>query len=597
MTINLPSPLVDAVSRGQSVLFVGAGFSHGVTGLNWNQLLERLRDRLPDGRGWAGLDALDKAQLFVQAHGRRSLERTLAGMLPGPTALRGCVTDVHRALINMPFPVIVTTNYDGLVEATLTDLDIPFRVIVDNDEVAEAASLQDDVRLVVKMHGDLLLGDTIVLTRDDYLNYEVTRPAMVTLLNSLLLSRPFVFYGFGLSDPNFHLIYHAVIQRNARGGRAFALMKEPNDLMARYWAGRGVTLVSGPTYTALEEMIRTLHDEVRRLQSAEWDLPTVLRAHFGDDSDEVVQMLDAVQRRFSERIRRFAPLLNPDPNTGRRPPMPDAAREEILGAFRALKALVKAGCPVSPATLHHAGDLLARLALYEPAREALELAMALTRRTGLKATIALRSSLGRVLSRLGAYDRAQVYLERALEEGDPDRPWDRLAELSWLCRCVQARIDYLHRSHRPAAAAEVLMAFIDRHSGWLPLLEGAPPEGDEAHHWAAYYANHRMGCLRALAAETLSVHPEVHARLAIEFLVRAIAMAPHKRASYERVRPLLLESRHLPPDRHRWTQLIDGAPPEVRLELKASTPSVQLRSGLGLGFGHDAGAQPHPQRS
>lgn len=592
---HLPGPLVDAVAREQAVLFIGAGFSHGVTGLNWDQLLEALRDRLPDARGWGRLDALDKAQLFVQAHGRRSLERALANMLPGPMALRQAITDTHRALIGMPFPVIVTTNYDGLIEATLADLDIPFRVIVDNDEVAQAASLQDDVRLVVKMHGDLLLGDTIVLTRDDYLNYETTRPAMVTLLNSLLLSRPFLFYGFGLSDPNFHLIYHAVLRRNARGGRAFALMKEPNDLMARYWASRGVTLVSGATYDALEAMIRALHDEVRRLQSSEWDLPAVLRAHFGTDSDEIVQLLDDVQRRFSDRVRRFAPLLSPNPDTGRLPPMPDSATEEILGAFRALKALVKAGCPVSPATLHQAGDLLARLALDDAAREALELAMSLTRRTSLKATISLRSSLGRVLSRLGAYDRAQIYLERALEEGDPDRPWDRLCELSWLCRCVQARIDTLRGAHRPAAAAEILLAFIDRYSGMMAMLDVAPPPED-GDFWAAYYANYRMGCLRALAAEQLSVHPEIHTRLAIELLARAIQMAPHKRAPYEAVRPLLITPRCVAPDHHRWAQILDDAPLEIRRSFRTSgcngvgSTARGIRPSAGPGF--DAPPRP-----
>lgn len=572
MKESLPGPLVDAVARQQAVLFVGAGFSHGVTGLNWNQLLEQLRDRLPDARGWDALDALDKAQLFVQAHGRRSLERTLAGMLPGPTALRGSVTDVHRALISMPFPVIVTTNYDGLVEATLADLDIPFRVIVDNDEVAEAVSLQDDARLVVKMHGDLLLGDTIVLTRDDYLNYELTRPAMVTLLNSLLLGRPFVFYGFGLSDPNFHLIYHSVIRRNARGGRAFALMKEPNDLMARYWASRGVSLVSGPTYSALEEMIRALHGEVRAVQARDWDLPSVLRVHFGDDSDEVIQMLDDVQRRLGDRVRRLHPLLTPNPDTGGLPPMPEGSEEEILGAFRALKALVRAGCPVAPATLHQAGDLLTRLGLYEPAREALELAMDLTRRGGLRATVALRSSLGQVLSRLGAYDRAQIYLERALEEGDPERPYDRLDELSWLCRCIQGRVEGLRRSGRPAAAAEVLMAFIDRYSGLMALLQSTRPDQTDAHHWAVYYAHYRMGTIRAMAANMLSVHPEIHARLAIEQLARAIQTVPHKRGPYSVIKPLLLSPQYTPPDHHRWAQLLDGAPVALRAELTRPEP-------------------------
>ena len=56
-------------------------------------------------------------------HGRERLESELAALLPSVDALADKVTEFHKALVSQPFPVIVTTNYDGLVEATLQALD------------------------------------------------------------------------------------------------------------------------------------------------------------------------------------------------------------------------------------------------------------------------------------------------------------------------------------------------------------------------------------------------------------------------------------------------------------------------------------------
>jgi hypothetical protein len=416
----LPPELVEAVANGRAVLFLGAGFSHGVTGLDWNQLLETLRHKLPDDTGWDALDALDRAQLFVEGHGRDELERELAALLPTADALRGDVTPFHRAMLSLPFPIIVTTNYDGLVEATLADLDEPFRVVVDDDEVAEAVSIDDGCRLVVKMHGDLLLGDTIVLTREDYLRYDTTRPAIVALLESLFLTRAFVFYGFGLSDPNFRLIYDQVLRKNACGGPSYALMREPNTLMTRFWSERKVHLVASKTYAEMEAQVSSLCARVARRREDELDLDTVLATHFPDEQDEISRLLDEVHRRFSDRLRELEPFLWVNLTPTEIESYGDDTADDVLGAFRVLRALVRAGFPVPPAPFGQAGELLAKFGMHKDARQALEIALRIMRRNGGTAPPGLRSSLGRVLCRLGEFDRARVFLERALEDGDPE---------------------------------------------------------------------------------------------------------------------------------------------------------------------------------
>ena len=559
----LPRPLIESVFEGNAVLFIGAGFSHGVTGLDWWGLLDRLKEKLPDTSGWDSLDALDRAQLFVQAHGRDGLERELAWLLPTLDSLRGQVTDFHRTLVSLPFRVIVTTNYDALVEATLADLDQSYRVVVDDDEVARAASIRDGCRLVVKMHGDLLLGDTIVLTREDYLNYESSRPAMVTLFESLLLNHAFVFYGFGLSDPNFLLLYQSVLRKNAHARTAYAFMKEPNRLLSKFWSNRKVELISGRTFGELETMVVHLAQAVKSRRADEWDLDSVLDIHFPDEHAQVTALLDEVRGRFCQRLADLEPFL-----WVRLPPdeiehYSDDEADDVLGAFRVLRALALGGFPVDPEYFARAAELLVRFGMNEAARAALEMTLRIMHRGGPPASPQLRSSLGRVLCRLGEFDRAMVFLERALAEADPDEIWGRMAELAWLSRCILDRIDRLSARGRDRAVMELVASFLRNQASRIEQARNPPPEDDEPSRWSAYYVNYRVGRIMALASELAGTSSQVYAETAVDMLARAIELAPHKPDPYRAIRPLLTEPRYPTEDAQRWVKLVAHAPPAL----------------------------------
>lgn len=559
------------------MLFVGAGFSHGVTGLDWNQLLEQLRDAVPDSSGWDGMDALDRAQLYVEGRGRADLEQQLAALLPTADALRYQVSDFHRALLSLPFRTIVTTNYDGLVEATLADLDEPFRVVVDDDEVAHAASTNDGCRLVVKMHGDLLLGDTIVLTRDDYLNYEQSRPAMVTLLRSLMLTRTFVFYGFGLQDPNFRLLYHSVLhcRPRPRGRPAYAVMREPNTLLDRYWSERGVELISGNTFGELERHVEDLAASVKRINRENESLDVILGAHFPDEREDVLQLLDEVRRRFSDRLEALEPFVWVSMTPDDLESYSNEHADDVLGAFRVLRGLVRAGLPVDPRALSQAGELLARFGNNEDARDAMEMALRVARRAGATDVPGLRGSLGRVLARLREFDRARIFLERALEEGDVEDVWGRAAELAWLARCVLDRVARLRERRRDRAGAELIASFLQRQSTRLHLAVLEPPEGEgdaaegegDVHRWTLYYLNLRLGRIMILASEMAGEEGPVYAGQGIERLRRAIALAPHKPDPYRAIRPLLVEETYGTHDATLWLQLVAEAPKDLQKKL------------------------------
>ncbi len=575
---SLPEALVRAVADGRAVLFLGAGFSHGVTELDWPALIERLRPQVTDTSGWDTLDALDRAQLFVVANGRDCLEAELAGLLPTAEVLGDKVTDFHREVLKMPFPIIVTTNYDGLVEATLNDLGETYRLIVDEDEVVDAFAREDDCRLVIKMHGDLWLGDTIVLTREDYLTYEHRRPKMVALLHSLLLSRTFFFFGFGLSDPNFLLLFHKVLQQGVRSRSAYAVMREPNSLLVKYWAGHRVEIVSGNTFGDLEHIVLALGRESESRRRAEWDLETVLDAHFPEERDGVLRAFGEVRDRFARQLEKLEPFLWVRFTDRQLEAYTATEGDDILGSFRVLLAFERANLPIDPQVFAMTAELLVKFNELHEARAAVDACLRAIRRPPRIVTPRLRASVGRVLCRLGELDRARPFLERALVDGDKADQAGRTAELAWLSKCILDRAERLRERRRERAARELLGRFLGTYASYFSLATLTPPtrtpgardDVDDAIRWSLYYVNLRLGRLFALAAELAGQSGQVYATQAVAYLTRTANLAPSKPEAYRALKPLLCHARATAAQRTAWLQILSKAPPELQRKLAAS---------------------------
>src|SRR5262249_38145154 len=404
MAIELPQDLIDRVARGEFVLCVGAGFSHGVTRLDWDGLLSRLGRRLcaEERAGWERFDPLARAQLFVERHGRAALERLLARWLGVERELASCVRPVHEQLLALPFGTIVTTNYDRLVEATLEKLGLPYMTVIDDGDVH--LPLPPRARRVIKMHGDLDLSDTIVLTRDDYLAYERTHPSLSLLLRSLLLEHSFLFYGFSLEDPNFIHVYDYVhqLRRAARpGARSYAVLRKPNPLLEKYWAGRGLGMLSVGSFEQAEELVRTLHAGVEEHIRAEREVARVA-ARLGEkvaaETDALVESLRAAIRREVARMGRAGEDVDTD-------------RKRELGA-RAEAALVLArrlqmlGVDAERQGLAALGARLYEARRFREATEALESARFGYRRLGLDTPLEVRQRLGRCYARLASWPHA-----------------------------------------------------------------------------------------------------------------------------------------------------------------------------------------------
>jgi hypothetical protein len=230
---SLAEDLGERARAGELAIFLGAGVSAAAGLPTWERLLAELAGRagLDDAlrAGLAGLPPQDAAALLARELGRDRLTAYVQERFgPGPYAL------AHALIAGLPVREFVTTNYDPLVELAAADIGRPLRVLPFDDPAPGAPWL-------LKLHGDAAHPDSIVLTREQYLEFGDHRTALAGVLQSLLLTRHVLFVGTSMLDDDLIRIAHQVRSvlhepgeaAGRRSGTVLALREDP--VRARLW--------------------------------------------------------------------------------------------------------------------------------------------------------------------------------------------------------------------------------------------------------------------------------------------------------------------------------------------------------------------------
>jgi hypothetical protein len=219
--------LADAVRRQQCILFLGAGVhapppeespleyradQRPPFGSELSNALARgcgLSERFPD----EDPANLQRVALFYEiARSRRQLVDAVAnavqvGRWPSP---------MLQALAQLGFPLVITTNYDQLLENALTAAGRQPRVAVYTPKLEATTDYRDpspESPIVFKIHGDISRPETIVVTDEDYIqfvlrmsNKEPYDPVPLTL-KYYLTGWTTLFVGYSLLDYNLRLLF------------------------------------------------------------------------------------------------------------------------------------------------------------------------------------------------------------------------------------------------------------------------------------------------------------------------------------------------------------------------------------------------------
>jgi hypothetical protein len=232
---KIPGELLDKISSGNCVLFVGAGLSQGAGLPGWPQTLRQMiawgADHGVDVSGQRELERLIKnndlltvAEEMRERMGKEKFREFMSqtfrkpGLQPTPT---------HMLLPRIPFVAALTSNYDTLLESayTLNRQGVAPHTFTHVDTAELSATLRSGEFYILKVHGTIDSIKTVILGEKDYQEIMHASPAYRQHLASLFSTKCVLFLGFGLTDPDLQLLLRSM--RSAFEGYAgshFALM-------------------------------------------------------------------------------------------------------------------------------------------------------------------------------------------------------------------------------------------------------------------------------------------------------------------------------------------------------------------------------------
>ncbi|WP_227135849.1 SIR2 family protein [Kosakonia radicincitans] len=204
--------LISDLAQQKVVLFLGAGVSSSVNleekdrFKGWPAFLESAakdRDESLKAQVTTLLQAKDYllACELLQADYGEEWERKVTeeyGRAAKPSSL-------HNALIALNQRIILTTNFDKLIEsawdASLSAGDRYFKLITKVDNDIFRVLREHDSSYIIKIHGSIDDVSNIVFSRSQYIRLAFGNENYSSFLDSLLLNYTFLFVGFSMDDP------------------------------------------------------------------------------------------------------------------------------------------------------------------------------------------------------------------------------------------------------------------------------------------------------------------------------------------------------------------------------------------------------------
>ncbi len=146
-------------------------------------------------------------------------------------------TNCHRLIARLNPRVVVTINYDRLLEHAFKDESIPYTSVVANEEVAYGDGRKT---LLVWLWGVVDRPDSLKITEDDVNQFLNDRRNLSDVLRGELSRHTWLFLGFDTEDRWFRHYYNSVnrgLDRHRR--RSFVVEKSLSQYARVWWADKG----------------------------------------------------------------------------------------------------------------------------------------------------------------------------------------------------------------------------------------------------------------------------------------------------------------------------------------------------------------------
>lgn len=309
------------------IVFVGSGISMWSNLPGWSGLLEELaafldKEGQPSDLVRREIGSGDLLQ--AASFGVSKLTPASFGTFIRRAVRHGAASPhaIHKAIVNLGPTAFITTNYDTLIEQALGSwrTDAFFPAPVTNKHLVELADIVSarSSHFIFKPHGDISDVSSVILTREQYrmLMPGGERQSALETLKTLLVTRPILYVGFGLRDPDF--VYLRDLLLNIYQGAVrdhWAIMPDIVDGEVDYWRNQyGIKLLGYETHRRSDGS-RDHRDLLSMLQAlAAPDAASLGLIRLASDKTSVpseAERVLALTRYTSGLIRRLTPTSTP----------------------------------------------------------------------------------------------------------------------------------------------------------------------------------------------------------------------------------------------------------------------------------------------
>lgn len=269
MTVEKENALLakvgEILQREDTVLFIGAGLSRWSGLPSWKGLIEELADFIESQGLSADLVRKEaKANDLLQAasYGVDLLTKPQFAEFMRKACRFGTASphEIHSKVVRLGPTCFITTNYDHLIEESLNKWrPDQYSRIVSNKQLTETADIIQAraTNFVFKPHGDVCDIDSVILTREQYRVLYGDKAHILKATETLLVSRPVVFIGFGLRDLDFMYVKD-LLANTYKGGAVdhYAIMADVSNQEKTYWRKNyGIHILSYSTVKQAESGI------------------------------------------------------------------------------------------------------------------------------------------------------------------------------------------------------------------------------------------------------------------------------------------------------------------------------------------------------
>lgn len=264
---------IKAIRDGNAALFAGAGLSRPSGFVDWKELLRPFAESI-------SLNIEDEhdltlvAQYVQNASGNRGM---ISKSIMDAFNREVDLNDNVRILTQLPIETYWTTNYDHLIEEGLREANRNPDVKIEYKQLSNTKRDRDAI--VYKMHGDVDHPADAVLTKDDYVKYDISYPFFRKVLQGDLISKTFLFIGFSFEDPNLDYVLsqtRLLLEENVRNHfcimktvkkddyteEEFGYKKAQQDLREADLSRQGIQIVYVDDFTEITDILREIETAI-----------------------------------------------------------------------------------------------------------------------------------------------------------------------------------------------------------------------------------------------------------------------------------------------------------------------------------------------